>query len=51
MRIITGILLVAVAILIAVGGLVLVEGLYSTDRRKEHNDVAGFIYGGPPSTS
>src|SRR5919199_4248410 len=44
MRIITGLLLVAVAILIAVGGLVLVQRLYSTDQRKQHNDVAGFIY-------
>ena len=44
MRIITGLSLVAVAILVAVGGLVLVQRLYSTDRRKQHNDVAGFIY-------
>jgi hypothetical protein len=44
MRIITGLLLVAVAILVAVGGLVLVQRLYSTERRKQHNDVAGFIY-------
>ena len=44
MRTITGLLIVALAILIAVGGLVLVQRLYSTDQRKEHNDVAGFIY-------
>ena len=44
MRIITGLLLVAVAILIAVGGLAFVQRLYSTERRKQHNDVAGFIY-------
>lgn len=44
MRIITGVLIVASAILIAVGGLVLVQCLYSTDQRKQHNDVAGFIY-------
>ncbi len=44
MRISTGLLLVAVAILIAVGGLALVQRLYSTERRKQHNDVAGFIY-------
>jgi hypothetical protein len=44
MRIITGVLIVAAAILIAVGGLVLVQRLYSTDQRKQHNDVAGFIY-------
>jgi hypothetical protein len=44
MRISTGLLIVAVAILMAVGGLVLVQRLYSTDQRKQHNDVAGFIY-------
>ena len=44
MRISTGLLLVALAILMAVGGLILVQRLYSTDQRKQHNDVAGFIY-------
>src|SRR5215207_3430206 len=44
MRISTGLLIVALAILIAVGGLVLVQRLYSTEQRKQHNDVAGFIY-------
>jgi hypothetical protein len=44
MRISTGLLIVALAILIAVGGLVLVQRLYSTELRKQHNDVAGFIY-------
>ena len=44
MRISTGLFIVALAILIAVGGLVLVQRLYSTDQRKQHNDVAGFIY-------
>jgi hypothetical protein len=44
MRISTGLLIVALAILMAVGGLVLVQRLYSTERRKQHNDVAGFIY-------
>ena len=44
MRISTGLVIIAVAILISVGGLVLVQRLYSTDQRKEHNDVAGFIY-------
>ena len=44
MRITTGLLLVAVAILIAVGGLAFVQRLYATDLRKQHNDVAGFIY-------
>jgi hypothetical protein len=44
MRISTGLLIVALAILIAVGGLVVVQRLFSTERRKQHNDVAGFIY-------
>src|ERR671921_526695 len=44
MRVLTGLLIVAVATLVAVGGLVLVQSLYSTERRKQHNDVAGFIY-------
>jgi hypothetical protein len=44
MRVLTGLLIVAVATLIAVGGLVLVQSLVSTERRKQHNDVAGFIY-------
>jgi hypothetical protein len=44
MRIVTGLLLVAVAVVVAVGGLVLVQRLIPTARRKEHNDVAGFIY-------
>jgi hypothetical protein len=34
----------ALAILIAVGGLVLVQRLVPTNRRKQHNDVAGFVY-------
>jgi protein-S-isoprenylcysteine O-methyltransferase Ste14 len=44
MRITTGLLIVAAAMLIAVGGLVLVQRLVSTERRQQHNDVAGFIY-------
>ena len=44
MRVHTGLLIVAVATLVAVGGLVLVQSLVSTERRKQHNDVAGFIY-------
>jgi Protein of unknown function (DUF4239) len=44
MHISTGLFFVALAILIAVGGLVLVQRLVPTDRRKQHNDVAGFIY-------
>jgi hypothetical protein len=44
MRIVTGLLLVAVAVVVAVVGLVLVQRLVPTERRKQHNDVAGFIY-------
>jgi hypothetical protein len=44
MRIVTGLLIIAVAVVVAVGGLVLVQRLVPTDRRKQHNDVAGFIY-------
>ena len=44
MRIVTGLLIVAVAVVFAVGGRVLVQRLVPTERRKEHNDVAGFIY-------
>jgi hypothetical protein len=44
MRVVSGLLIVAVATVVAVGGLVIVQSLYSTERRKQHNDVAGFIY-------
>src|SRR5919112_451038 len=44
MSIFTGLLLVAVATVISVVGLVLVQRLVATERRKQHNDVAGFIY-------
>jgi len=44
MHVVSGLLIVAVATVVAVGGLVLVQSLYSTERRKQHNDVAGFIY-------
>src|SRR5919206_4375811 len=44
MRVLTGLLIVAVATVVAVGGLVLVQSLVSTERRQQHNDVAGFIY-------
>jgi hypothetical protein len=44
MRVLTGLLIVAVATVVAVGGLVLVQSLVSTERRKQQNDVAGFIY-------
>ena len=44
MRVLTGLLIVALATVVAVGGLMLVQRLYSIERRKQHNDVAGFIY-------
>jgi hypothetical protein len=44
MRVVTGLSIVAVATIIAVVGLLLVQRLVSTERRKQHNDVAGFIY-------
>jgi Protein of unknown function (DUF4239) len=44
MRVVPGLLLVALAMAVAVGGLVLVQRLVSTERRKQHNDVADFIY-------
>jgi len=39
-----GVLVVFVAVLVAVGGLMLVERLVPPSLRQEHNDVAGFIY-------
>jgi Protein of unknown function (DUF4239) len=44
MRIITGLVIVALAMLIAVAGLVVVQRLVPIERRRQHNDVAGFIY-------
>jgi hypothetical protein len=44
MHVVSGLLIVAVATVVAVGGLVMVQSLVSTERRKQHNDVAGFIY-------
>jgi hypothetical protein len=44
MRVLPGLLIVAVATVVAVGGLVLVQSLVSTERHKQHNDVAGLIY-------
>jgi len=43
-NIVPGLLMVAVAVLIAVAGLTLVQRLVPVTIRKEHNDVAGFIY-------
>ena len=39
-----GVLVVLAAVLVAVGGLMLVERFVSSSLRQEHNDVAGFIY-------
>ena len=39
-----GVLVVFLCILLAVGGLTLVEYLVPWQRRQQHNDVAGFIY-------
>ena len=39
-----GVLVVLLAVLLAVGGLVLVERLVPWQVRQQHNDVAGFIY-------
>ena len=44
MRIVTGLLLICLAMLLAVGGLALVQRLMPTRRRLPHNDVASFIY-------
>ena len=44
MRIITGLSLICLAMVVAGGGLVLVQRLMPTRRRMQHNDVAGFIY-------
>ena len=44
MRVLPGLLIVALATVVAVVGLVVVQRLVPTERRKQHNDVAGFIY-------
>jgi hypothetical protein len=44
MSVVYGVLIVCVACLAAVGGLALVQRLVPATIRKEHNDVAGFIY-------
>ena len=38
------VLIVLVAVLVAVGGLILVQRLVPSTLRQQHNDVAGFIY-------
>ena len=44
MRIVVSLLLICLAVMVAVGGLVLVERLMPGRRRLRQNDVAGFIY-------
>ena len=44
MSVVYGVLVVGGACLAAVVGLVLVQRLVPVTTRKEHNDVAGFIY-------
>jgi hypothetical protein len=44
MGVVTGLLIIAIVTVLAVVGLVLVQRLVSIERRKQHNDVAGFIY-------
>ena len=39
-----GVLIVFVAVMVAVGGLILVQRLVPSTLRQQHNDVAGFIY-------
>ncbi len=41
---VSGVLIVLVAVLVAVGGLILVQRLVPSTLRQQHNDVAGFIY-------
>ena len=42
--VIPGLLVVFMSVAVAIGGLALVQRLVPATRRKEHNDVAGFIY-------
>ena len=42
--IVFGLFMVSVFVLVAVGGLILVQRLMPSAQRQEHNDVAGFIY-------
>jgi hypothetical protein len=44
MRIVIGLFLICLAMLVAVGGLILVQRLMPTRRHLPHNDVAGFIF-------
>jgi hypothetical protein len=42
--IVLGLFLVLLFVVVAVGGLILVQRLVPSTNRQEHNDVAGFIY-------
>jgi lysylphosphatidylglycerol synthetase-like protein (DUF2156 family) len=44
LNIVPGLLMIAVSVLIAIAGLTLVQCLVPPQSRREHNDVAGFIY-------
>jgi hypothetical protein len=41
---IPGLFVVCISVLVAVAGLALVQRLVPSTVRKQHNDVAGFIY-------
>jgi Ca2+/Na+ antiporter len=43
-NLVPGLFLISLFVLASVGGLVLVQRFVSTEVRKQHNDVAGFIY-------
>ena len=44
MRILTGLLLLCISMFLAAGGLILVQRMVPIEVRRQHNDVAGFIY-------
>src|SRR5215212_7330405 len=44
LTVVYGVLVIGVVCLLALGGLELVERLVPADARRQHNDVAGFIY-------
>jgi hypothetical protein len=44
LTVVYGVLVIGVVCLLALGGLELVERLVPADSRRQHNDVAGFIY-------
>ena len=43
-NVIPGLLVVSMSVLVAVAGLALVQRMVPSTVRKQHNDVAGFIY-------